>query len=134
VEKHRILFLHTWFALLAGCLMLVSCLAYYSTMKMYATCSSKTSVDFTRLYGIVFQKTELFIDITVRPSYISTFHHLLTQLYLQVLEQWCTILGPQPQHKSESLWRVKKSAEAGTFLFVTTCRPVCSVPSPISNE
>jgi hypothetical protein len=39
-------FLHTWFALLAGCLMLVSCLAYYSTMKMYAICSSKKSVDF----------------------------------------------------------------------------------------
>jgi hypothetical protein len=40
-------------ALLAACFTLVSCLGYYSTMKMEATCSSETSVDFqptTRRY------------------------------------------------------------------------------------
>jgi hypothetical protein len=35
-------------SLLATCFTLVSCLAYSSTMKMEATCSSETSVDFQR--------------------------------------------------------------------------------------
>jgi hypothetical protein len=35
-------------ALLANCFMLVSCLAYSSTLKMEATCSSEMSVDFQR--------------------------------------------------------------------------------------
>jgi hypothetical protein len=33
-------------ALLATCFMLVSCLAYSSTLKMEVTCSSETPVDF----------------------------------------------------------------------------------------
>jgi hypothetical protein len=33
-------------AFLAGCFMLASCFAYSSTLKMEATCSSETSVDF----------------------------------------------------------------------------------------
>jgi hypothetical protein len=36
----------TKLALLATCFMLVSCLAYSLTLKMEATCSSETSVDF----------------------------------------------------------------------------------------
>jgi hypothetical protein len=36
-------------ALLAICFMLVSCLAYSSTLKMVAACSSETSVDFQRI-------------------------------------------------------------------------------------
>jgi hypothetical protein len=36
-------------ALLATCFTLVSCLAYSSTLKMAATCSSETSVDFQRI-------------------------------------------------------------------------------------
>jgi hypothetical protein len=32
--------------ILAACFMLVSCLAYFSTLKMEATCSSETSADF----------------------------------------------------------------------------------------
>jgi hypothetical protein len=35
-------------ALLATSFMLVSCLANYSTLKIKATCSSETSVDFER--------------------------------------------------------------------------------------
>jgi hypothetical protein len=48
--------------------MLVSCLAYSLTLEMGATCSSKTSVDFSRLHGIISQKTELFITTTVWTS------------------------------------------------------------------
>jgi hypothetical protein len=33
-------------ALLSACFMLISCLVYSSTLKMEATCSSETSVDF----------------------------------------------------------------------------------------
>jgi hypothetical protein len=46
---------------LAACFMLVSCLAYSPTLKMEATCSSETSLNFNKLYGIISQKTELFI-------------------------------------------------------------------------
>jgi hypothetical protein len=34
--------------LLAACLMMVSCVAYSSTLKMETLCSSETSVDFHR--------------------------------------------------------------------------------------
>jgi hypothetical protein len=43
------------------------CLAY-STLKMEATCSSETSVDFQRLLGIISQEIELFITTTVRTT------------------------------------------------------------------
>jgi hypothetical protein len=36
-------------ALLVACFMLVSCLAYSSTLKMEVTCSSESSVDFQRI-------------------------------------------------------------------------------------
>jgi hypothetical protein len=36
-------------ALLAVCFMLVSCLSYTSTLKMEATCSSETVVDFRQI-------------------------------------------------------------------------------------
>jgi hypothetical protein len=48
--------------------MLVSCLAYSSTLKMEATCFSETSVDFQGLHGVIFQKIELFITTAVRTS------------------------------------------------------------------
>jgi hypothetical protein len=51
------------FYLLATCLMLVFCLAYSSTLKMEATYSSETSVDF-----VLFQKIELFITTAARTS------------------------------------------------------------------
>jgi hypothetical protein len=35
------------------CFMLVSCLAYYSTLKIEATCYSETSVDFNGLHGVI---------------------------------------------------------------------------------
>jgi hypothetical protein len=46
-------------ALLAASFMLVSCLAYSSILKMLATCSSETSVDFQRTHGVISQKIEL---------------------------------------------------------------------------
>jgi hypothetical protein len=45
---------------LATCIMLPSCLAYSSTLKVKATCSSETlAVD--GLHGIISQKIELFM-------------------------------------------------------------------------
>jgi hypothetical protein len=46
---------------LAACFMLVSCLAYSSTLKMEGTRSSETSVAFIVLEGVTFKKTELLI-------------------------------------------------------------------------
>jgi hypothetical protein len=37
--------------LLSTCFTMVSCLAYFSTLEMDATCSSETSVDFQRTTG-----------------------------------------------------------------------------------
>jgi hypothetical protein len=54
--------------LLAACFMLASCLAYSSILKMEATCSSETSVDFQRLTGVISQKTELFKITTANAS------------------------------------------------------------------
>jgi hypothetical protein len=49
-------------ALLASCFMLVYYLAYYSILKMEATYSSETSA-FNRVHGVIFQKTELSINV-----------------------------------------------------------------------
>jgi hypothetical protein len=43
--------------------MLVSFSAYSSTLKMDATISSETPVDFNRLQGAISQQTELFIEV-----------------------------------------------------------------------
>jgi hypothetical protein len=57
-----------------ACFTLVSCLAYSSTLKMEATCSPGTSVDFQRTTRrhVISQKTELFTPTAVRIS-IPTF-------------------------------------------------------------
>jgi hypothetical protein len=47
--------------------MLVSYLAYSSTLKMEAICCAETSAD-TGLHGLISQKTELFIVTAVRNS------------------------------------------------------------------
>jgi hypothetical protein len=46
-------------AYIATFFMLVSCHAYSSTLKMEATCSSETSVDFHDLQGVISQGIEL---------------------------------------------------------------------------
>jgi hypothetical protein len=61
-------------AKLAACFMLISCLAYPKTLKMEVTCSYETSFDFNGLYGVISQKTELFMCTGVRTSN----HMLLT--------------------------------------------------------
>jgi hypothetical protein len=61
-------FVRTSNAILANCFMLVSCLAYSSTLKMEVTFSSETSVDFQRLLGIISQEIELFITTAVRTT------------------------------------------------------------------
>jgi hypothetical protein len=43
--------------------------AYSLALKVEAKYLSKTSVDVMRLHGIIFQKIELFVTITVRASY-----------------------------------------------------------------
>jgi hypothetical protein len=50
-------------------LMLVSCLAYFSTLKIEATCSSKTSINFSALRGVIFEKMKLFITSAARTSH-----------------------------------------------------------------
>jgi hypothetical protein len=62
----RILYIKT--DLLDTCFMLVSCLAYSSTLKMEATCSSETSVDFQRTTVRCIPEDKLFIITTVRTS------------------------------------------------------------------
>jgi hypothetical protein len=47
--------------LLATCFMLVSCMAYFSTLKMEATCSSETPVDFQRTTRCYIPATIIFI-------------------------------------------------------------------------
>jgi hypothetical protein len=54
--------------LIAACFILVSCLDYYSTLKMEAKCSSETSFHFNGLHGVTSQKIELFTTTVVRTS------------------------------------------------------------------
>jgi hypothetical protein len=56
------------FALLAVCFLLVSCLAFSSTLKMEETCSSEMSVEITGIQGVIFQKRDLFTVTTVWTS------------------------------------------------------------------
>jgi hypothetical protein len=50
-------------------------LAYSSTLKMEATCSVGTSLNFDGLHNVISQKMELFITTTVRTSnHIKYFH------------------------------------------------------------
>jgi hypothetical protein len=48
--------------------MLVSCLAYSSTLKLDVTCSSEFQLTFNRLHGVISQKLELFITTAVITS------------------------------------------------------------------
>jgi hypothetical protein len=54
--------------LLVTCLKPLLCLAYTSTMKMEAKCSSETSLIFIELHDVVFQKTEFFEAVTVQTN------------------------------------------------------------------
>jgi hypothetical protein len=49
---------------------LISCLAYSSTLKTEATCSSETSVEFQLLHCITLQKTDFFIFICLFLCFI----------------------------------------------------------------
>jgi uncharacterized membrane protein len=55
-------------ALIAVCFMLVSCLAYSSTVKTEAISASKCRLTFTRLHGVISQKTDIFIVTAVKTS------------------------------------------------------------------
>jgi hypothetical protein len=59
--------------LLAACFMLVSGLAYTSTLKMEAICSPETSVGFTGFHSVIHQKTKFFINADVSSSNSSQF-------------------------------------------------------------
>jgi hypothetical protein len=54
----------------------VSCLVCSSTLKMEATCSSGTSVDFRRTTGAISQKTELFKlqYFHSMPNFLNSWH------------------------------------------------------------
>jgi hypothetical protein len=60
--------------LLATCFILVSCLAYSSTLKTEATCSSEKPVDFNGLYGVMSQKTDLILTNAVKTSDPTKLH------------------------------------------------------------
>jgi hypothetical protein len=64
--------------------MLVSCLAYYSTLKIEATCSFEKSVAFNELCGVISQKIELFITTAVRTSN-PTFNICCFRMNVQLL-------------------------------------------------
>jgi hypothetical protein len=68
-------------ALLATCVVLVSCLAYFSTQQMKATCFSEMSVDFqwtTHCYTPESRTLHSvrFLHVLKFPSY-SSYHHLI---------------------------------------------------------
>jgi hypothetical protein len=48
---------------------LVFCSAYFSNLKMEATCSSGTTADFNGIHGVIARKIVLFTTTVVRTSY-----------------------------------------------------------------
>jgi hypothetical protein len=52
----------------ATCFTLVSSLAYSSILKLEAICFSETSVNFSRLHGVIFHKIELLKWKDVSPG------------------------------------------------------------------
>jgi hypothetical protein len=54
----------------ATCFALVSCLVYFTTLKIEEACSSETLADFQRLHSVTFQKTELFksLSCSLKPT------------------------------------------------------------------
>jgi hypothetical protein len=57
--------------------LLPSCVAYYSALKMEATCSSEMSVDFHRLTGSHSQEeknTSIFMEIKINIITVEIFH------------------------------------------------------------
>jgi hypothetical protein len=51
--------------LFATCFMLVSLVAYFSTLMLRATCFSETSVNFNGPHGVTSQKVEVFLNLTL---------------------------------------------------------------------
>jgi hypothetical protein len=45
--------------------------AYSSTLKMDATYSSESSVDYPEMHGVIAQQTEFLINVAVRTSYFT---------------------------------------------------------------
>jgi hypothetical protein len=68
--------------------MLVSCLAYSSTLKMEATCSSEMLADFNGLYGVMSQKTDLYVTNAVRTSDLTKLHKTTCRVYMTVNLKW----------------------------------------------
>jgi hypothetical protein len=64
----RRIHLQVFRALLAACVILVSCLSYSSTLKKGGTCPCETSLIFYKLHDFISQKIELFINTAVRTS------------------------------------------------------------------
>jgi hypothetical protein len=68
--------------------MLVSCLVYSLILKVEATCSSKISVDFNELHGVISQ--EIFITTPVRtsnPTDESTSHKIEFNIIFQSMSR-----------------------------------------------
>jgi hypothetical protein len=98
-------------ALLATCFRLVSCLAYSSTLKMDATCSSKTSVDFQRTTRCYISENK-----TLHKGHCSLIMSLLTFL--------CILLDHSGHHFSETLYPRNTVLLRASYSFAVIFNPV----------
>jgi hypothetical protein len=68
ISEEHVAYIFRVEAELAKFFLLVSCLSYSWTLKMDATCSFETSVDFNGLHGSMSQKIKLFTSIALTAS------------------------------------------------------------------
>jgi hypothetical protein len=79
-------------ALIATCSMVVSCLAYFSTLNMVATCHSDTPVDYQRTTRLIFQNTGLILHVLISVhmlKYTSIMRFCCVAAELLFLEMMC---------------------------------------------
>lgn len=83
-------------ALLAACLMLVSCLALSSTLKIKVTCSSEMLIHFQQINGVKSQKTEFLkqrIYFIVISWWLNKIKHpyCLMAVWMEMFCQWTVL-------------------------------------------
>jgi hypothetical protein len=71
--------------LLATCFTLVSCLAYFLTMKMEVPCSSKMLADLQQITWRYIPEDKVFLTMaarTLNPTWLLRFHQSTTVIYI----------------------------------------------------
>jgi hypothetical protein len=63
------MFFRKWLALFAACFMLVSCLAYFSTLEMEAVFSSKMSVGFDQITWCYIPEDRTLLTIKLKIAF-----------------------------------------------------------------